>query len=103
MATHLYLCDNGGPMTLAFDGTPPQWATCAVCVSSLECPNCPGAQLQGEAPAFPVASRIRYRCQNGHERTVMLAEGTPQPESTHCPDCGGMLLPVAWTTPSASA
>ena len=94
MGTHLYLCENGGPMVVATDGTAPQWVTCPVCVKALECSDCPGAQLQGDAPAFPVASTVRYRCSAGHERLIMLPAGMQTPESTHCPDCNGMAMPV---------
>ena len=95
MGTHLYLCEGGGPMTLAVDGTPPQWATCPVCVQSLECERCPGAQVQGDAPPFAAASKVLYRCSAGHERMIMLPAGVSAPESAHCPDCGGMLMAVA--------
>jgi hypothetical protein len=93
MSTHLYVCDNGGPMTLGVDGTPPAWATCPVCVTALECTSCQGAQLQGAAQPFKVASSIGYRCANGHLRTLSLPEGAQAPESAQCPDCDGMLLP----------
>jgi hypothetical protein len=94
MGTHLYICDNGGPMTLAVDGTAPQWVTCPVGVKSLECTSCPGAQLQGEAAPFAAEATLLYRCSAGHERRLMLPAGLGQPESAHCPDCGGMLLLV---------
>ncbi len=80
-------------MVLRVDGTPPQWATCPVCVKALECSRCEGAQLQGEAPAFGDGTAVLYRCQAGHERTIHLPPGAGVPESAHCPDCGGMLLP----------
>lgn len=89
-------------MTLAVDGTPPQWATCPVCVQSLECERCPGAQLRGDAPPFPIGSKVLYRCSAGHERTIMLPEGVAPPESAHCPDCGGMLM-VAGDAPAAAS
>jgi len=92
MATHLYLCDLGGPMTLAIDGTAPQWVTCPVGGKSLECTSCPSAQLQGEAAPFPAGETVRYRCPAGHVRAFTLPVGVGRPESAHCPDCGGMLL-----------
>jgi len=97
MGSHLYVCDSGGPMTLEIDGSPPKWVTCPVCSKALECANCPGAQLQGEAPAFPVATKVFYRCPLGHQRTIALRAGDGQPESAQCPECDGMLMP----TPSA--
>ncbi len=97
MSTHLYVCDNGGPMTLGVDGTPPLWATCPVCVTALECTSCAGAQLQGAAAPFKVASSIAYRCASGHVRTLSLPLGALAPESAQCPDCNGMLLPEAAT------
>ena len=94
MATHLYMCESGGPMKLGVDGSPPQWATCPVCVKSLECTKCDGAQLQGTALDFVPGPTYVYRCPAGHERSITVAEGQLQPESAHCPECGGMLSPV---------
>jgi len=100
MGTHLYLCDSGGPMTLGIDGTPPRWATCPVCTKSLECERCPGAQLQGEAPAFTPEAQVVYRCAAGHQRVIAVPPGEGRPESTHCPDCDGMLLPIDASAPA---
>jgi uncharacterized protein with PIN domain len=82
-------------MVLGVDGTPPQWASCPVCAKALECARCEGAQLQGEAEPFAGGTPVVYRCQAGHQRTIMLPEGKTFPESAHCPECGGMLLPAA--------
>jgi hypothetical protein len=95
MATHLYMCDEGGPMVLGVDGTPPKWATCPVCTKALECAKCEGAQLQGETEPFADGTAIEYRCAAGHVRVIHLPAGRDLPESTHCPDCDGMLLPVS--------
>lgn len=80
-------------MTLEIDGSPPPWVTCPVCTKALECAACPGAQLQGEAPPFEVATKVLYRCAAGHQRTIMLRAGDSQPESAQCPECDGMLMP----------
>ncbi len=82
-------------MTLAIEGTPPEWVTCPVGGTSVECSSCPSALLQGEAPPFCAAQTVRYRCSAGHERSFSLPAGTGRPESAHCPDCGGMLLAVS--------
>ena len=95
MGTHLYVCEEGGPMTLGVDGTPPKWATCPVGVQALDCARCEGAQLRGEAPSFSGGTSVAYRCASGHGRTLHLPPGTLAPESAHCPECDGMLLPVA--------
>lgn len=81
-------------MALGIDGTPPPWATCPVCVKSLECERCPGAQLQGDSPPFATGARLVYRCARGHERGITPAAGAEPPESAQCPDCDGMLLLV---------
>jgi hypothetical protein len=94
MGTHLYMCDEGGPMVLGVEGMPPQWITCPVCVKALECARCDGAQLQGDAPPFTEGSSVAYRCEGGHGRTIRLPSGVAPPESVHCPDCGGMLMLV---------
>lgn len=95
MGTHLYFCEAGGDMILAVDGTPPKWATCPVCVTSLECTTCKGAELRGEAPPFPIKRKVLYRCSKGHERTIAMATTQDErPESANCPDCDEMLLPV---------
>ena len=102
MGTHLYMCENGGPITLAVDGTTPLWVTCPTGAKALECTSCPGAQLQGEAPPFAASSRLLYRCAAGHGRRIMLPAGAAHPESAHCPDCGGMLLAVEAPAPQAA-
>ncbi|MFO0588218.1 MAG: hypothetical protein U0441_11790 [Polyangiaceae bacterium] len=101
MRMHLYVCETGGPTTIGTDGAAPQWITCAACVKSLECDKCDGAQLQGDAPAFEVATHLTYRCSAGHERLIALPAGAGIPESTHCPDCNGMALPVNAPAPVA--
>jgi hypothetical protein len=101
MGTHLYLCEEGGPMILGVDGTPPQWATCPVCTKALECAQCEGAKLQGEADPFTGGTTIEYRCSAGHRRTLHIPADREQPESAHCPECGGMLLPVSAGQPTA--
>lgn len=97
MGSHLYVCEGGGPMTLAIEGTPPKWVTCPIGAKALECASCPGAYLKGDAPPFPVAAKILYRCAAGHVRTIMLRAGDRQPESAQCPECEGMLLPACGT------
>ncbi len=94
MRTHLYVCESGGPTTIGTDGPAPLWVTCPACVKSLECTQCDGAQLAGDAPPFEAARSLRYRCSAGHERNVTLPAGTGVLESMHCPDCNGMALPI---------
>lgn len=95
MGLHLYVCDTGGPMTLAIDGSPPRWATCPVCVKSVECERCRGAQLQGEAPHVATGPMLVYRCPAGHTRAIATPVGVDRPESAQCPECDGMLVPEA--------
>lgn len=94
MGTHLYICENGGPFTVGIVGTPPIWVTCPVCAETVDCSSCLGAQLRGEAPDFPVVTKVLYRCAEGHERTLLFGADAAPAESAHCPDCDGMLLPA---------
>ncbi len=94
MGTHLYMCEEGGSMVLGVSGTPPEWATCPVCAKALECAKCEGAKLQGSAEPFTGGASVEYRCVAGHSRTIQIPADRDRPESTHCPDCGGMLLPA---------
>ena len=80
-------------MVLGVDGTPPQWATCPVCTKALECEKCEGAKLAGEGEPFTGGTTIEYRCAAGHKRTISIPKDRGVPESTHCPECDGMLLP----------
>lgn len=93
MVTHLYVCENGGPLTIGIEGTPPKWVTCSTSDKAYECTGCSGALLKGSAEPFPVVQTVQYRCAAGHQRAIMLAAGAEKPESAHCPDCDGMLLP----------
>lgn len=94
MVTHLYICEEGGTMTLGIEGSPPKWVTCPICDKALECTSCPGAQLGGLAPPLTAGVVALYRCAAGHQRRLMYAGDAP-PESAQCPDCDGMLLPAA--------
>jgi hypothetical protein len=89
-------------MVLRVEGTPPAWATCPVCVKALECARCDGAMLQGDAEPFSGGSALVYRCPAGHQRTIHVPADGAVPESTHCPECGGMLLPVEGGARAAS-
>lgn len=91
MGTHLYVCENGGPMVVATEGTPPRWVTCPI-DSTVECARCGGAQLQGEAQAFTGGSSALYRCKWGHGQTLRIS-GVGLPESAQCPVCDGLMLP----------
>jgi hypothetical protein len=82
-------------MKLGIDGSPPKWATCPICVKSLECTKCEGAQLQGTATDFAPGPTVTYRCPAGHQRAITVSAGDLQPESAQCPDCDGMLMPVS--------
>jgi len=94
MGTHLYICDQGGPMTVATEEPPPRWVTCPICVAN-ECRRCNGADLEGDADEFSEGTSARYRCDSKHERTLRVPAGEDLPESAECPECGGMLL--QWT------
>jgi hypothetical protein len=96
MGTHLYVCGEGGQMVLGIDGTPPHWVTCPF---SHEGARCDGAKLEGDAEPFTGGAAVEYRCAVGHARVLRMAAGRSAPESAHCPDCGGMLLPR--TVPTA--
>ncbi len=91
MSTHLYVCDNGGPMVIGMDGAAPPWVTCPVCNAS-ECTSCSGAQLRGPADPFEGGTTARFRCAAGHEKTLRIPPGRELPESAQCTECSGMLL-----------
>jgi hypothetical protein len=93
MGTHLYVCENGGPMIVATTGAPPRWVTCPS-GTGIECDRCDGAQLQGVAPDFGGGVPFVYRCKSGHEKTLQLPTGMRRPESAHCTDCDGLMLPA---------
>ncbi len=93
MGTHLYVCDNGGPMVVATVGPPPRWITCPVC-TAVECARCDGAQLSGDAQGFAGGAYIVYRCEAGHEKPLRLPVGKDLPESVQCVECDGVMLPT---------
>ena len=94
MGAHLYVCDSSGPMVVATDGKPPRWVTCPAC-SVVECCCCKGAKLEGDAPGFSAGSSMTYRCEAGHTARLQVPDDTDLPESASCPECDGMMLPVA--------
>jgi hypothetical protein len=94
MGTHLYVCENDGPLVVATEGAPPRWVTCPT-GNGVECNRCEGAQLQGAAKDFGEGEGFVYRCKSGHARTLRLPAGVGRPESAHCPDCDGLMLPTS--------
>jgi hypothetical protein len=93
MGTHLYVCDEGGPLVVATPGTPPGWVTCPL-GSGYECSRCKGAALQGEAEPFCGGPASLYACAAGHRQVLQTPMGKGLPESAECPECKGTLLPV---------
>lgn len=94
MRTYLYTCDEGGPMVLGVDGTPPAWVTCPVGLKGLECTHCDAAKLVGPAPPFAGGVLVEYRCKSGHSRVLHLPSDTGLPETAQCRECDEMLMPV---------
>jgi hypothetical protein len=94
MHTHLYVCEEGGPMVLGVAGTPPLWVTCPIGPKGLECMRCDGARLEGPAEAFSGGVAVAYACASGHQRVLQVPSGIGLPESAQCPECDGLLLPV---------
>lgn len=94
MGTHLYVCENGGPLVIATEGTPPPWITCPVCAAN-ECGRCDGAKLQGLAEEFARGTSAVFRCSVGHEKEIRVPGGVRLPESAQCVECDAMMLPIA--------
>ena len=92
MGTHLYVCENGGPMVIATEGAPPRWVTCPS-GRAVDCQRCDGAELQGVGQDFGGGQRFVYRCKSGHEKGLRMPDGVGRPESAHCTDCDGLMLP----------